>query len=217
MSPHLEAGLGPLELDQLSMEQRQEMLAHLEVCERCSLEYGSTAEALTAMGSAAAPVEPTPALRDRMLFDASRSNRFQRLVEEAARITGLDAQQMSELLLRVDDPSSWKKTALESIWTFPLQGGPELPGAIVGFIKIKPGSRFPEHGHLGPETVLILQGSCLDTFSKRVARRGEVVEMAEGTHHEVVALPGPDFIYLAVARGGISVRGRMIRPGDPNA
>jgi len=44
----------------------------------------------------------------------------------------------------------------------------------------------------------------------------DVVEMDQGMEHELVALPGPDFVYLAVARGGITILGMTILASDCN-
>jgi len=217
MSPHIDRAIGPLEVEQLPPEQKKEVLAHIHACEHCSREFGKAAEALAALGLAPRAVQPTAGLRDRILFDASRSNRFEPLVDRAARIVDVGAEKMSSLLAKIDDPSSWKESPLKGVAVFPLQGGPASADAIVRFIKIKPGSTFPEHSHLGDETVLVLQGSCLETSSGRTARRGDVVEMARGTQHSVVALPGPDFVYLAVARRGITMFGTTILPGDSDA
>jgi quercetin dioxygenase-like cupin family protein len=46
-------------------------------------------------------------------------------------------------------------------------------------------------------------------------RRGDLIRMPPGTHHEFKAQPGPDFIYLGVAKNGIVIGGEHIKPGDP--
>jgi predicted ChrR family anti-sigma factor len=214
MRPHIDGGLGPLELEQLSPEQRKELLAHIEACPACACEYSSAAEALATLGLALPPVHPAAALRERILRDAARTNRFERFIDEAARITDLGPEKISGLLAKIDDLSSWEESPLNGISLIPLRGGPATADAIVRFIKMKPGSTFPEHGHLGRETALVLQGSCRET-SGRIDRRGDVMEMEQGTQHEIVALPGPDFVYLAVAKGGITLYGMPILPGDP--
>jgi anti-sigma factor ChrR (cupin superfamily) len=215
MSPHIDSRLGPLELEQLSPAQHNEFIAHVEACPRCSREYGYAAETLAALGLALPPMQPPAELRERILHDVAKTNRFGHFIELAARIADVVPEKMSILLAKIDDPSSWEESPLTGVWLFPLHGGPATADAIVSFIKMKPACTFPEHGHLGHETTLVLQGSCRET-SGRIARRGDVVEMEQGTRHELLALPGPDFVYLAVARGGISLYGTPILPDNSN-
>jgi hypothetical protein len=146
MRPHIESGFDPLELEQLSPDQRREVLAHIDVCQSCSAEYFNAAEALAALALALPPMQPPAALRDRILLDAGRTNRFERFVDQASRIADLDTEKMRPLLAKIDDLSSWEESPLSGVFFFPLQGGPATADAIVGFIKIKPGSSFPEHG-----------------------------------------------------------------------
>ena len=97
-----------------------------------------------------------------------------------------------------------------------LKDKPAVADAVVGFVKLAPGAVFPEHTHQGDEAALVLQGSCIESGG-RVARRGDLVTMAQGSTHELTALPGPDFIYVAVAHRGFEMFGELIGPGDPRA
>jgi anti-sigma factor ChrR (cupin superfamily) len=81
---------------------------------------------------------------------------------------------------------------------------------------VKPGLVFPHHEHMGDEAMLIVQGSCVDS-SGLVMRRGDLIRLAPGTSHEFTAQPGPDFIYLGVAKNGIIMFGVHMKPGDPRA
>jgi len=215
MSLHIDSGFGPLDLEQLSTEEQREILAHVDACEKCSNEYGKASEALAALTLALPPVEPSADLRDRILRDATPANRFAQLVDQAARIADLDAEKMAALLAKIDDSSNWSESLLEGVSMFPVQGGRNTADAIVRFVRIKPGSTFPEHGHLGHETSLVLQGSCRES-SGRIVRRGELIEGEEGMEHALEALPGPDFVYLAVAKGGITFSGIPILPDEPS-
>ena len=216
MSLHIDSGFGPLDLEQLSPQQQREILAHVDACERCSDEYGNASEALAALTLALPPVEPSADLRDRILSDATPANRFAQFVDQAARMTDLDTEKMGALLAKIDDLSNWTESPMEGVSLFAVQGGRNTSDAIVRFVRIKPGSVFLQHGHLGHETTLVLQGSCRES-SGRIVRRGEVIEGEPGMEHELMALPGPDFVYLAVAKGGITFSGIPILPDDPSA
>ena len=53
-----------------------------------------------------------------------------------------------------------------------VPNGPATEGAIVGFIKLAPGTSFPTHTHLGDETVLVVQGAFRDSEGEE-ARAGD--------------------------------------------
>jgi quercetin dioxygenase-like cupin family protein len=84
----------------------------------------------------------------------------------------------------------------------------------VGYVLLITFEVFPDHEHMGDEAMLVVQGSCIDSYGT-VMRRGDLIRMPPGTHHEFKALPGPDFIYLGVAMNGFVMGGQHIKPGDP--
>src|ERR1700687_6362063 len=119
MSPHIDSWFNSLELERLSPEQRKEVLAHIDVCERCSSEHLTAAEAFAALALALPPVQPAADLRDRILLDATRTNRFERFIGVASRIADLGVEQMSDLLTKIDDLSSWGESPLNGVSVFP--------------------------------------------------------------------------------------------------
>ena len=214
MSAHLEAGFGPLQLEQLPEVEQDAAVAHLAGCDACAAAFREAAEALSALALAAPPVPPDAALREHVLKSVAATSRFAAYTDRVAALLDVTPAEARALLARIDDPAAWVQTPLEGVSSYDLDGGPALAEAVVGFVKIKPGHVFPEHEHLGREHALIVQGSCVEG-SGRVVRRGELVEMPRGSSHELTALPGPDFIYLGIAQQGFMMFGMHVKKGDP--
>jgi anti-sigma factor ChrR (cupin superfamily) len=214
MSGHLEPGFGPLDLESLSEAEAKAAGAHLDQCASCAAEFRGSADALATLALSLPPVQPPAGLRARVLESAARANRFEKFAAETAEILDLGLEKARELLSRIDDAASWVASALPGVTLYHLTGGPRVANAVAGFVKIAPGSVFPDHTHQGDEVALVLQGSCRDS-SGRVVGRGETVRMGEGSTHALVALDGPDFIYLATVQNGLVMFGQEIKPGDP--
>ena len=211
---HIAPAFGPLELEAFTPAEQAAVSEHVRSCARCSREYNAAADALAAVALEVPPVAPPPELKERVLGTAARVGRFDRFAEEAARIADLGVDEMRALLARIDDAASWTKTPFDGMDVFHLDGGPKTANAIVGFIRIAPNTSFPEHGHEGDETVLVMQGACQED-NGRISRRGEIMPMGPGSSHSLLALPGPPFIFLAVAQKGITLDGEHVGPGDP--
>ena len=212
---HLDSGFGPLELEAMSESDQRAALVHLDACARCTDEFRLSADTLASLALALPPVAPPPELRERMLRDVRRTNRFEQFVTSVAGIIDVTVDTARALLARLDDAAAWVPSPMPGVTLYHLDGGPAVAQAVVGFVRIEPAHQFPEHTHQGDEVMLILQGAVEERG--RVTRRGELVQMAQGTSHELKALPGPAFIYLGVAQNGFTMFGEHIKPGDPRA
>lgn len=169
---------------------------------------------VASLGLLARPVAPPPELRARVLAAVAADGRFGRFVDRVAQILDVTMARARELLRGIDEPSSWVDGPDAGCDLFHLEGGSATMQAVCGFVRIKPGATFPEHQHVGVETVLVLQGSFRDTLGSTV-HAGTEVEMAGGTSHGLLALPGPDLIYLARIFDGVVIGGTLMAPGDP--
>jgi quercetin dioxygenase-like cupin family protein len=68
------------------------------------------------------------------------------------------------------------------------------------------GTTFPEHEHLGEETVLVLQGAFTEPGSGRTVRAGETDVLSAQSSHTFHAPPdGPDLLMLQVTAVGVRV------------
>jgi quercetin dioxygenase-like cupin family protein len=149
---------------------------------------------------------PDGSTRARLLTTVGRGGRLHRFAPEVARLLDITEERARALLDGVDDKKSWEASPLDNVTLYHVDGGPKTEGAITGFVRIDPGCVFPLHTHAGPETVLIVQGRCRDSRTGETLRPGDIGAVApEDGAHEVLALPGPPLVYLAVVFTGIEV------------
>ena len=214
MMDHLATGFGPLELELLDETEQRDVLSHLDGCPRCAAEYRLSAEALTSLALSLPHSAPSVEVRERVLKSVSLTNRFEMFAAQVAELIDVGVDKARELVGLIDDAKSWMATHVPGVFSYDLPVGPRAADAVVGFVKISPGHVFPDHEHMGDEEMFIVQGSCVDD-SGTVFKRGDLIRMVPGTHHELRARPGPDFIYLGIAHKGFVMGGQHIKPGDP--
>ena len=214
MMDHLAPGFGPLELELLDEHEQQVVRAHLDDCRRCAAEYRISAEALADLALSLPRTAPSPDVRARVLKSVSATNRFEMFAARVAELIDVGVDKARELLGGIDDAKVWVATRVPGVFSYDLPVGPAAADAVVGFVRITPGDVFPDHEHMGDEANFVVQGSAVDAAGN-ILRRGDLVRMPPGTHHELRARPGPDFIYLGVAHKGFLMGGEHIKPGDP--
>ncbi|HEX2568344.1 MAG TPA: cupin domain-containing protein [Polyangia bacterium] len=185
-------------MEALPPEEQSALTAHLASCTFCSRELRATAEALGTVALALDPVPPPPGGRERLLA-ATRTGRFADFAERVARFFDVARERAGELLDWIDEPGRWERQ-LDWIHLVHLEGGPAVAGADAGFVRLRAGTRFPAHRHLGEERVLVLQGT-LHLDDGRVLRRGDGVVSLTGTAHSFYVGDEVDCIYAVVHKG----------------
>lgn len=85
-------------------------------------------------------------------------------------------------LERAAAPAAWRKPGLPGLRVIDVVAGPRLSGARVTLARFSAGMRFPAHRHLGPEALLVLEGSYRDQ-SGRIVGPGDLHEMSADTEH----------------------------------
>lgn len=171
---------------------------------------------MSGFGKAPDSGEPSGAVRARVLSDISEGVRFDGFADSVARLLDCSVDHAVELLAELDAPNGFPETSMPGVEFRWVQGGPSVDGALTGFVRMPAFANFPDHDHLGDETVLILQGSCIEDHSGCILRAGDEAVRSAGTRHTFTVRPGPDLIYLAVAFDGIQiVGGAALRAGQP--
>ncbi|MET0341031.1 MAG: cupin domain-containing protein [Polyangiales bacterium] len=167
-------------------------------------------DALTSAGAAAARASG----RARLLAAATHEGRFWRFDTQVAALLDLSRDAARKLLDLIDHPHVWQRP-MPGVSLFWVNGGPRMEAALCGFLRVAPGKVFPEHEHLGDETVLVLAGAMLDPTTGTLTRPGELDQRAHGSRH-VVAVPegGVDLLMLAVVHGGLRVNGIDFTPSN---
>jgi anti-sigma factor ChrR (cupin superfamily) len=165
----------------------------------------------------AAPAAPAPpaTLRDRLMRQWTPASRFALLLDRVTELLELPRETVAGLLEGIDRPESWEKGAFEGLSLFHLPRAPRHANAIVGFVRLAAGAGFPEHDHLGLETVLVLQGAIEDSEG-HIYRVGDTATASPGLVHHFRAAPFVDLVYLVIVERGISIGGHVIGPEDPD-
>ena len=170
---------------------------------------------LFALSAEAMPVPPP--LRDRLERSLESTHRFDDLEGVVAEIADLPIDRARALLLSIDAPSTrWEPGPGEGIELLHFVGGEKVKDAVTGVVRHAPGARFPEHDHVGDETVLILQGECVDDDGS-IYRAGDVAPRGPGSPHSYRAVGPLPLLTLAVVHGGVVVGGEIYGPSDPRA
>jgi anti-sigma factor ChrR (cupin superfamily) len=172
------------------------------------------AEALSALAVALPPAAPSPGLRDRLLASARGPARFAPFIDRLARLCDLAVDRAQALLASLSDPATWQASPGPNISLVHFDGGPRVAAADAGFVRVAAGTPFPDHRHVGEETVLVLQGSFIDSHGTEV-RAGDIARMSTDSRHHFMAGAGEDLIYAAVVFGGIEIEGippELLRP-----
>lgn len=202
----LRALLPEFALGTLSEDEVAAVEAHLAAHPEDWARVDAATEALASLVETLPPVAPRHAARTRLLKAAEARPRAEGLVDRVARFLDLGAQAARQVLTLLDDAAAWVAAPLPGVWLCDLEGGPATAGARVGYVRLSPGVTFPHHEHFGHEATLIVQGGWRDDAGG-LARRGDVIDLGPGSHHDFTALDGPDLIFLVVLRGGISLPG----------
>ena len=180
--------------------------------------FGATASELEslvlAMSDVAAVVPPPDALRTHLLASLDVTHRFDDLEGEVASLLDVDAEQAARFLLNIDRVEAWSPGPVPGVDIFHVEGGPQVTDAVTGFVRLGRGAAFPEHEHLGDETVLVLQGALEDSHGRHVTA-GEAAPMPAGSHHAFRVVSSVPLIYLAVIQRGVRIGDVSILANDP--
>lgn len=157
-------------------------------------------------------IEPSAQLRTRLLSSATPETRLLRFTAAVARLLEVSLERASELLARLDDRSAFS-VELPGVSLLWVEGGPSLANAVRGFVRVEAGCEFPEHEHLGDETVLVLQGRYVDTSTGEVFGPGDLAHMPAGSSHGFrVPAGGPNLLKLAVVHVGLRAGDKVYEP-----
>jgi hypothetical protein len=172
------------------------------------------ADELAALEDAAlgliAPVTPSPEIHARLLSSIG-AGAYEQYAAAMARLFDVPVDRSRELLGLIDRTSSWE-TALPGVHLVHFDGGPAYAAADCGFVKLDPGTAFPQHKHLGEEVSLILAGRVRDRTTGRIYGPGDEIVEPQDVEHHVVCEGNTACIYAARALNGISIAGAPARP-----
>ncbi len=86
-----------------------------------------------------------------------------------------------------------------------LQGGPKVATADnCGLLHPEPGTRFPEHEHLGEKWALFLKDPCIE-HTGIIGRTGDLVHKSTGSKHFFRVLDYEPFVFAVVLYDGFKI------------
>lgn len=186
----------------------------LEALDAAGLEL-SAGHGLVRLSESLEAVQAPVSTRERLLAGVPARGRFARFAEQTAKLLDLGIEQAKALLDRLED-STLFSPELPGIDFFWCEGGPAVANAVRGFVRVKAGTRFPDHEHVGDEVVLVLQGSFVDAARGLTFTAGDIDRMPAGTTHDFyVPEGGPDLLKLSVTQVGIRAMGHTYLPRAP--
>jgi len=169
--------------------------AHLTECAECR----ETRAAFADVGLVTPPQAPPAELWERI--EASlQPARFALVVDRLARFLDVTRERARTLLDRLD--SRWLDGPTPGISIQHLKAGPRLAGRYAGDFRLAPGTTFPAHRHLGPESMLVLEGS-VRVSSGELVRDGEMLDSAAGSAHDFIVAGDDDCIAVVIQEGGL--------------
>lgn len=145
--------------------------------------------------------QPAPSVLERI--EASlEPGRFNLIVDRLARFFDLGRDRIRVILERIDQ--RWMDGPEAGIQLQHVKAGPRLDGCYAGLFRLQPGTRFPAHRHLGPESMMVLEGSVHESNGHFVTS-GEVLESDQGSAHDFVVTDDHECIAAVVQAGGMEL------------
>jgi quercetin dioxygenase-like cupin family protein len=158
-------------------------------------------------------VAPPAGLRRDLLAHLDGTARYAGFARRLGALFHLDEAATTALLAALDRPAGWK----------PLFPGvarlSALPGASLtalaarvnaSFLRVDPGAEFPHHRHLGPESLLVLDGGLVSHGGRtdgQASHPGDVLENDENHAHSFRA-SDEGCLAAVLVLGGIELTSR---------
>jgi quercetin dioxygenase-like cupin family protein len=154
------------------------------------------------------PLQPSPALRRRVLAAARAATRFEGFVERFARLFDLHERRAREILASAGDVhgQGWVDAPLAGVRLYHFPGGERVSTADCGLVHLAPGTAFPAHRHRGSEWVFVLAGSAQEEGGG-LWLPGDLVIRDAGSVHAYRAVGDDPFLFAVVLRDGIEIVG----------
>ena len=148
-------------------------------------------------------IDPSEALRARLVATLSAETRFAGFVERVARLFDLSLDASRALLARIEEVAgpAWVDGP-PGVRLLHFTSGPTLAGAHSGLVHISPGARFPDHLHVGDERVLVLQGVLVEDGNETWFP-GDLALRPAGSRHALRCGGLEPVVFIAAVIGGI--------------
>ncbi len=197
-------------LGTLGSAEQSTVEAELERSPALKRELSELEAALGSVALALPPVRPSTASKTRLLEAVSAAHRYAPFFARLSSLLDLGLEQVRDLFERAQDLARWEAGPLPGLELFHIQAGPAVAGDA-GLVRLPAGFVFPEHKHLGPELVYVLEGSYTELSSGTVVRAGELMEKSEGTSHGFRVNDDSPLVYALLISGGVEIGGIVFK------
>lgn len=136
-----------------------------------------------------APVKPPADALPELLAEVRKTDRLRHFAPALAELYDLTLPQAHDLIAQIRSPDGWEAGPATGIRLLPVHAGPKARDALAAIVYLEAGVEFPEHPHLGPERVLVIEGAYRDSGGEEYWR-GDLHESAAGTQHGFRAIGG---------------------------
>jgi putative transcriptional regulator len=158
---------------------------------------GLTAAIERALLEGVEPVMPPAAAMTGLLAQVRATDRMTHFAPQLAAHYDLTIEAADALIAQIREGSAWLEGPAAGVKLMPVQTGPRFSEALAAIVYLETGAEFPEHPHLGPEDVLVLEGAYRDSGGAEFWR-GEMHSSVAGTQHSFRAIGGIPCICAAL-------------------
>ena len=196
MSEHVDEQLEDFVLGTLPPAERAIVAQHLATCETCQALLQSFDVAMKGLSLAIAAPPPMRKRLEQALSGGARFAHFQAQLEQ---LFDLPANDVEQILKRVDDPAAWDEGLAPGVKVMTVQAGAAREGFMTALVYLDPGATFPEHGHGAQEEVLVLEGGYRDSSGVEIWR-GELDVRHPGNVHSFTAFADAPCLCASVSK-----------------
>lgn len=152
------------------------------------------------------PIEPSAALRKRVLASVDPSTRFEGFVPRFGRLFALEEDGARRILGAANavEAEGWVPSDVDGVRFYHFEGGPAVATAHCGLLHLAPGTVFPRHRHEGDEWNFTLSGSA-EEDNGELWLPGDLVIREAGSVHGFRALGSDPFLFAVILNGGIDL------------
>lgn len=153
-----------------------------------------------------APVEPSEALRRRVLDSIAGPTRFDGFVGRFSQLFDFSEDRARTVLeaAQAVEGEAWVDAGIPGVRLHHFPGGERVAAADCGLVHLAPGAAFPPHRHRGAEWTFVLSGRAEEDGGD-VWLPGDLVVREADSVHGFRALGDEPYLFAVVLHGGIEL------------
>lgn len=156
------------------------------------------------IGAVAQPLQPSAALRERVLGVAQPESRFDGFVDRLAALFELEVNAIREILRQASaaPEAPWRAAELAGLFYLPVPTKRASSGVQTALVYLEPGINLPRHRHRGREQMFVLEGYAMADDGRQLAP-GDRVDSPPGSEHEIEILEHMPCLFAIVLEEGL--------------